>query len=224
MRLSRSLCFWCAATFCEALDAIDGIPGEVETIHVIAHCHIERRCGRAFFLVTAHVKVGVILAAVCQAMDQPRIAVKSEDDRLIGRENGIEIPIAQSVRMFSGRLQGHEVHHINHSNPEIRNVLAEPVYRGQSFECGNIAAAGHHHIRLAAMIVAGPVPDADSGGAMVDRRFHFKPLQGRLLARNDHVDVIPAAQAMIGHREQRSSHPAADRPARPPLSCSPRDR
>ena len=32
---------------------------------------------------------------------------------------------------------------------------------------------------------------------------HVEPLQRRLLAGDDHVDVLPAAQAVVGHRQQR---------------------
>ncbi len=37
---------------------------------------------------------------------------------------------------------------------------------------------------------------------MFDRRVHIQPLQRGLLSGHDHVDVIAAAQAMIGHRQQ----------------------
>ena len=51
-------------------------------------------------------------------------------------------------------------------------------------------------------VVAGPVPDADSFGAVVDGRFHVEILQMRLLVGHDDVDVIAAAQAMIRHAQQ----------------------
>ena len=38
---------------------------------------------------------------------------------------------------------------------------------------------------------------------MRDRRFHVQIRQRRLLARHDDVDVVAAAQAVIGHRQQR---------------------
>ncbi len=38
---------------------------------------------------------------------------------------------------------------------------------------------------------------------MRDRRVHVQIRQRRLLARHDHVDVVAAAQAVIGHRQQR---------------------
>ena len=38
---------------------------------------------------------------------------------------------------------------------------------------------------------------------MLDGLIHVEPLRGRLLARDDDVDVVAAAQAVIGDRQQR---------------------
>ena len=38
---------------------------------------------------------------------------------------------------------------------------------------------------------------------MLDRLVHRQPLRSRLLAGDDDVDVVAAAQAVIGHRQQR---------------------
>ena len=48
-------------------------------------------------------------------------------------------------------------------------VLAQQIDRGQALQGGHVTAAGHDHVRLAALVVAGPVPDADAGGAVLDR-------------------------------------------------------
>ena len=45
----------------------------------------------------------------------------------------------------------------------------------------------------------------DSFGAMGNRGVHGQPLRERMLARHYHVDVIPAAQAMIENRQQTIS-------------------
>ena len=82
-------------------------------------------------------------------------------------------------------------------------MLSQQIDRGQRLERRHVAGAGHHHVGLAAAIVARPFPDADARGAVLDRRVHVEPLRRRLLARDDDVDVVPAAQAVIGDREQR---------------------
>ncbi len=72
---------------------------------------------------------------------------------------------------------------------------------GQGFHGGHVAAAGHHHFGTA-FVVRGPLPDAQPGGAMRDGLVHGEPLRRRLLAGDDQVDVVAAAQAVVGHREQ----------------------
>ncbi len=66
----------------EARHAVDDIDHEVEPVEVVEHDHVERRRGRAFLLVPADVQVGVVRPAVGEAVDQPRVAVVGEDDRL----------------------------------------------------------------------------------------------------------------------------------------------
>jgi len=72
----------------------------------------------------------------------------------------------------------------------------------QDLQGGCVAAAGHHHVRLGVLIVAGPLPDADSFRAMDDGGIHCQPLRKSVFAGHDHVDIIAAAQAMIEDRQQ----------------------
>src|SRR5271156_5211616 len=58
---------------------IDHVHHQVKSIEVILHAHIERRSDRAFFFVAADVEVSVS-APVGQPVDQPRIAMKAEND------------------------------------------------------------------------------------------------------------------------------------------------
>ena len=51
-------------------------------------------------------------------------------------------------------------------------MLAKDIDGGESLQSRHIAAAGHHHVWLAAMVVAGPFPDAETSGAMLDRLIH----------------------------------------------------
>ena len=117
-------------------------------------------------------------------------------------EQGVEVPVAQAVRVLARRLQLHQVHDVDDADLQLREVLAKQLDRGQRLQRGHVAAAGHDHVGLAALVVAGPVPDADAGGAVLDRLVHGQPLRRRLLAGHDHVDVVAAAQAVVGHREQ----------------------
>src|SRR5262249_8488517 len=47
-----------------------------------------------------------------------------------------------------------------------------------------------------------PLPYTDSRGTVLDCGIHIQPLQLRLLAGHDHVDVVTAAQAVVGDGQQ----------------------
>ena len=81
------------------------------------HHHVERSRGRAFLLVAAHVQIGVPGPAIGQPVDQPRIAVEGEDDRAVGREEAVEVAVAQAVRMLASRLQRHQIDHVDDADP-----------------------------------------------------------------------------------------------------------
>ena len=174
----------------------------MEAVNVVEHAHVERRRRRAFFLVAAHVQVLVIRPPIRQPMNQPRVAVEGEDDRLVLREQRIEVSIRQAVRMLFRRLQFHQVHHVDDADFQFRQMLAKQLHGGQSLQSRHVAAAGHHHVRLAALVVAGPFPDAQALGAVLDRLVHGQPLRRGLLAGDNDVDVVPAAQAVVGHAQQ----------------------
>src|SRR5207244_7399057 len=65
--------------------AVDHVLDEMEAVEVVQHHHVERRGGRAFFLVAAHVEVLVVGAAIREPMNQPRVTVEGEDDRFVTR-------------------------------------------------------------------------------------------------------------------------------------------
>ena len=77
-------------------DAIDHVAHQMEAVEIVQHGHVERRRGRAFFLIAAHMEVVVVGAAVRQAVNQPRIAVEGEDDRFVLGEERIEVLVAES--------------------------------------------------------------------------------------------------------------------------------
>ena len=108
----------------------------------------------------------------------------------------------EAVRMLAAGLQLEEIDHIDKANLQVREFLAQQRGRGQRLLRRNIAGRGHDHVGLAGFVVARPIPDADALGAMRDRRIHVHELQMLLLVADDHVDVVLAAQAMIGDRQQ----------------------
>ena len=69
----------------QAGDVVEDGLDQVESIQIIQHGHVEGRGCRALLLVTADMQVCVPVPAIGQAMDQPRVAVEREYDRL-GRQ------------------------------------------------------------------------------------------------------------------------------------------
>ena len=124
----------------------------------------------------------VVSAAVGQPVNQPGIAMIGENDRLIGGKQRIEILIAQSMRMLGLRLDGHQIDDIDHAHLQVRKILAQHAHCGQCLQRRDITGAGHYYVRLAADVVAGPFPDTDARGAVLDGGVHVQPLQGRLFA------------------------------------------
>src|SRR6266478_7410504 len=171
-------------------NTVNYISCKVKTIQIVQNCHIERRRGGSFFLVSADMEVAMIGAPIRQAVDQPRIAVVGKDDRLVGREDRVELIVRETVRMFGGGLDRHQVDHVDHPDLDVGKILAKQVNRGQCFEGRNIARARHHHVRFDISVGGRPLPDAESSGAVLDCRLHIKILQRRLFARDDHVHVI----------------------------------
>ena len=74
--------------------------------------------------------------------------------------------------------------------------------RGDRLHGRDVAGARHHHVGLGAVVGGGPVPDADALGAVRYGFFHGEVLKMVLLVRDDHVDVVARAQAMVCHAKQ----------------------
>lgn len=110
---------------------------------------------------------------VRETMNQPGIAMKSKDDRLVRREERVEGFVTQAVWVFARRLELHEVDHVDNPDLQIRRVSFQEVDRRERFHGRDIAAARHHHVRLASHIIAGPFPDADARCAVLNRRVHL---------------------------------------------------
>ncbi len=105
--------------------------------------------------------------------------------------------------MFRGGLDGHQVNHVDYADFNVGEMLTEQIHGGESFERWNISGAGHHHVGLRPLIIRSPLPNTDSARAMLDGGIHIEKLQCRLLSGDDYVDIVSAAQAVIGHGEQR---------------------
>ena len=128
--------------------------------------------------------------------------MEGEDDRFVSGEQRVEFVVREPVRVLARWLQLHQIDDIDDPDLQIRRMLAQQVNCGQSLQSRHVAAAGHHHIGLGAAVIAGPLPDTEPSLAVLERLVHRQPLGGRLLAGDDDIDVVPAAQAVIGNGQQ----------------------
>ena len=80
-------------------------------------------------------------------------------------------------------------------------MLAQNGDGSKRLQRGYVATAGHDHVGSNALIVAGPLPDADALGTMFDGGVHRQPLRSRVFASYHDVDVMAAAQAVGNNRQ-----------------------
>ena len=174
---------------------------EVEAVDIILHAHIERRGDGALLPVAANVQVAV-MTAVGQLMNERRVAVEGEDDRLILGKQHVVLGVGQAVRMLPLGLQLHQVNHVDHANLEFGQLFPQDGYGSQRFERRRLAAARHNNVRFCALIVGRPLPDADALGAVLHSLLHGQPLRTRMLGSHDDVDIVAALDAVIEAAEQ----------------------
>src|SRR5689334_15749999 len=100
--------------------------------------------------------------------------------------------------MFGFGHQAEEIDDVDEANLQVGAVLAQNGGGGEGFRGGNIASAGDDDIGLGAGIGGGPVPDADALRAVPDGLVYAEVLKVGRLVGDDDVDVVSAAQAVIG--------------------------
>ncbi|MDB5387880.1 MAG: hypothetical protein JWM11_3526 [Planctomycetaceae bacterium] len=94
-------------------------------------------------------------------------------------------------------LQSHQIDDIDHSDFQVWKRISQNGYCRQCLQGGNVATAGHHDIRTPSVIIAGPLPDTDACGAVLDRLVHRQPLRGGMLSGDYDIDVVATAQAVV---------------------------
>src|SRR5450830_903978 len=81
-------------------------------------------------------------------------------------------------------------------------MLAHDGDGGERLQRGHVATPDHDHVRGSALVVAGPLPDADTLSAVFNGLFHRQSLGCLIFSRDYDVDIMAAAQAMIPDRKQ----------------------
>src|SRR5262245_66048524 len=104
----------------------------MEAIEIVQHAHVEGCRRGAFFLIAAHVDVVMARSPVGEPMNERRVTVEGEDDRLVGREQRVEIVIREAVWVLARWLQLHEIHDVDDTNLQLRRMSAKDVAGGES--------------------------------------------------------------------------------------------
>ena len=81
----------------EPRNAVDRIDSQIKAIHLVEDGELERGVDIALFLISAYMDVVMIPAAVAEFMDERGVRVKIENDRLIDREERIEVRAGKTV-------------------------------------------------------------------------------------------------------------------------------
>src|SRR5437660_11097375 len=64
---------------------------DAKAVDSVTNRQLESRVDAALFLITAHVQIVVIMAAISEAMNHPRIGVEIKDDWLIEGEQAVKV-------------------------------------------------------------------------------------------------------------------------------------
>ena len=187
------------------------VDDQIKPVNVVEDPHIEGRGDGALLLVAADMEIFVV-AAIGQLVDEGRIPVVGEDNGLILGEQTVIFLVGQTVGMLRVGLELHQIHHIYHAELQLRQLLTQDADGSQRFQRGCVAAAGHDHIRLLALIVGGPAPDADALCAVLHRLLHGQPLLAGVLAGHNDIHIVAALDAVVKAAQQavgirRQIHP-----------------
>src|SRR4029453_14117835 len=182
---------------------VNGIDGQSEAVGLIADGELQRRVDVALLFVAAHMDIVLTRPAVGEAMDEPGVSMEVEDHGFIRGENGFELTICQTVWVFGMRHQFKQVNDVHEPDLRVRQVLAQQGGGGQGLHCRTVADPRHDHGGFGPPVVSGPNPDSEALRAVLDRPLHVQILKVDLFIRDDDVDVVDAAQAMVCNRQWR---------------------
>jgi len=139
--------------------------------------------------------------------------VEVEDARHVICEDGLPLMCLQTVRVLARIDQLEEIDDVDEADLQLRQVGAQESGSGKCLVSGDITTGGHDNIRLLTLVVRSEVPDTDTLGAVLDSLVHSEELQMLLLVRDNNVDVVLAAKAVVhsgkeavGVRRQVDAH------------------
>lgn len=182
---------------------VDDVDYQPVSVHLVAHQHVEG-CRRGALLdVAAYVKLVVAAAAIGQTVNQPRVTVVGEDHRPVGGEDRVVLAVAHAVWVQALRLQPHQVDDVDHPHHQFRDVLPQDGRRREDLQSRRVTGASEHHVGFGVVgFGARPLPDPGTARAVQRGGVGVQPVECGVLSGHHHVDVVGAAQDMVGHAQQ----------------------
>ena len=191
-------------------------------IQIVEHHHVEGGGRGALLPVSADVHLVVVAPVVGELVDQPRIAVKGENNRLVLGEQRVVLPVRQTMRVLVFRDEPHEVDDVDHPDPAGRVAR----YAGSTWP-RVFPAWGYLRHRQARHQAGCPTPRRNWPTPRC-------PRPARSAARRPPPTASRPAAPCQRRRDSRSAatagngrrwttgcwHPVADRPGLPRGSCS----
>src|SRR3984893_13495754 len=124
----------------EPWNSLDGVQRELVAVEIVQHDHVEGGRSGALLLVTAHMNIVMIVPPVGQLVNHRGIAMKSEDHRLVCREQFVKILIFQTMGMFGLRLQYHQIHHVDDADADVGDIRAQEGHEASVSRVGTSPA------------------------------------------------------------------------------------
>ena len=178
-----------ASLVSETGKSLDHIENKVITVDLVLNSHIERSGDSTLFVVAAYEQVAV-LTMIEKLMYKGRIAVECEDYRLVLGEQCVEVSIRKTVRMLGLRLELEQVNNVDESDLDLRQVLTHDGNSSESLESRGITAASENNVRLFALVVGSPLPDAYTLCAVLNSLLHGEPLGTGMLGSYHNVYIV----------------------------------
>src|SRR5260370_31570981 len=158
--------------------------------------------GCTLFLIAVDVEATSMVAPEKQLFHRGGIAVEVDDHGDIRCEQGFKHLAIQAMWMGGLFLQYEEIGDVDHAYAQLGHLIAQDMSGCHDLQRWVIADTHQYDIRVNAIIYAGPLPDRGAGAAVSNSIFNREPLGHRRLVRNDQVDIVLAAQAVIHGTDQ----------------------
>ena len=146
--------------------APDGRLGDMVPAHAVPQHHVQRRRRAALLAVRRDAHPAQTRSPEQQAFDLVAVAVVVEVDGAVGREEGVEVFVRESVGVSAFVLEDQEVRDVDDADAEAGGQSAQHGCRFDDFEGEFGADADEHDVGVQTVGGAGEFPDGGACAAM----------------------------------------------------------